>query len=119
MFVLMFRRMAPAKWLTLCLVCLAVAFVANTIYSRSVASSIDGHVRSITDDSAASVVYLARITEDIRLISSRTMMLRKESVSDERAAIGTWLEDMDGAIRAYHLTEDYPGERELSSDAEK
>jgi signal transduction histidine kinase len=119
MFVLMFRRMAPARWLTLCVVCLAAAFVANTIYSRSVTSRIDGHVRSITDDSAASVVYLARITEDIRLICSRTMLARKESVSEDRATIGAWLGDMDEAIRAYHLTEDYPGEREVSSEAEK
>jgi signal transduction histidine kinase len=115
----MFRQVSPARWLTLCAVCLALAFVVNIVYSRRIAARIDAHVRSITDDSAASVVYLARVTEDIRLISARAMLLRKETVHQDRGAIASWLEELDGALRAYHLTEDYPGEREVSARAER
>jgi signal transduction histidine kinase len=115
----MIRQVSPARWLTLCAVCLAIAFIANTLYSRRVANRIDAHVRSITDDSAASVVYLARVTEDIRLVSARAMLLHKDTVGRDRAAIGSWLDELDGALRAYHLTEDYPGEREVSARAER
>jgi signal transduction histidine kinase len=102
-----------------CAVCLALAFVANTLYSRRVAASIDTHVRSITDDSAASVVYLARVTEDIRLVCARAMLLRQDTVRADRGAIASWLDELDSALRAYHLTEDYPGEREVSAKAER
>jgi signal transduction histidine kinase len=115
----MFRHVSPARWLTFCAVCLALAFVANYLYSRRIAARIDGHVRSITEDSAASVVYLAKVTEDIRLVSARAMLLQKGAVARDRAAIEAWLDELDAALRAYHLTEAHPHEREVSARAER
>jgi signal transduction histidine kinase len=115
----MLKHVSPARWLVVCLACLVLAFVAHTIYSRRVAGNIDAHVRSISENSAASVVHLARATEDIRLIASRAMLARSESVSEDRAAIQRWVDDMDDAVRRYRLTEDRPVEHEVFVEIEK
>jgi signal transduction histidine kinase len=115
----MLKHVSPARWLVVCLACLAIAFVAHTIYSRRVAGSIDAHVRSISKNSAPSVVHLAQATEDIRLIASRAMLARTESVSEDRAAIRRWVEDMEDAVRRYRLTEDRPVEHDVFVEVEK
>src|SRR5712691_3140197 len=112
------KHMSPARWLVVCLACLAIAFVAHTIYSRSVATRIDAHFRSISKNSAASVVHLAQATEDIRLIASRAMLARAESVPVDRAAIQRWVEDMEEAVRRYQLTEDRPVEHDVFVEVE-
>jgi signal transduction histidine kinase len=115
----MLKHVSPVRWLVACLACLALAFVAHTVYSRSVASRIDAHVRSISANSAASVVHLAEATEDIRLISSRAMLAQRESVAEDRAAIERWVEGMEEAIRRYRLTEDRPIEHDVFVQIER
>jgi signal transduction histidine kinase len=109
----------PARWLLLSVLGLAAAFVANTAYSRRVAAEIDAHSTSITENGAASVVYLGTVTEDIRIVSARAMRARPESLFVDRATIAWWLEDMGRAIADYRRAGDYPGEYQLYLEAEK
>jgi len=112
------RHISPSRGLLLSVICLSATFVADTVYSRKVATKIDEHLTSIAQNSAASVVYLARVTENVRLVSGRALRVRRESVSDDRVAVAAWLDDMDAALGAYRLVGDDPGERELFFEAE-
>jgi signal transduction histidine kinase len=107
------------RWLSLCVLALMAAFVASTAYSWKVAAQIEGYAGSITKNSAPGVVYLATVTEDVRLMSTRAMRSRSESVSQDREQIAAWGNDVTQAIDAYRRTEDYPGERELYTQVEK
>src|SRR5438270_4767231 len=114
----MLRHVSPSRGLLLCVVCLAATFVADSVYSRKIAAKIDANVTMIAQNSAASVVYLARVTEDIRLVSERSLRVFRDSVTEDKVAVGAWLEDMDAALNAYRLAGDDPGERELFFEAE-
>jgi len=115
----MWKRTSPARWLSLCVIALAIAFVASTIYSRRIAQQIDTHSNSITQNGSAGVVLLSTVTEDIRLISTAAMRASVGTLPDNRVKIASWFRDMDQAITTYRTTEDYPGERELYLVAEK
>jgi len=115
----MFRHASTSRWLTLCILGIATAFLVNLFYSRKVSADVDRYVRSITENSAASVVYLAAVTEDIRLISSRAMQARPESSAADRSSIAGWVTDMDQAIEAYRMAKDDPGEEAAYRDAER
>jgi signal transduction histidine kinase len=115
----MWQRTSPARWLLLCVLTLAVAFVASTIYSRKAAQEIEVHSNSITQNGSIGVVLLATVTEDIRLISTAAMRSTPATVDDDRARIDSWFRDMNQAVTAYRKTEDYPGERELYLVAER
>jgi len=107
------------KWLSLCVLALMAVFVGSTAYSWKVAAQIESYSSSITQNSAPSVVYLATVTEDVRLMSTRAMRSRNDSLSQDRAKIAAWQTDMTGAIDAYRLGEDYPGERQLYTQVER
>jgi signal transduction histidine kinase len=109
----MSKPAATARWLTLCVLGILAVFAANYWYSRTVTSQIDRMVGAITQNSAASVIYLSSVTEDIRRVSSRAMLARPETVENDRAEIEPWLAAMDDAIKAYRLTDEYPGEHDL------
>jgi len=106
----MLRTVSPARWLSLCVLLLAATFLANTLYVRHVAAKIDTTSASVAENSGASVVYLARVTEDIRLVSEHA---RAGSNPRDRAAVRSWLDDMQRATSAYIATPNYPGEVEL------
>src|SRR3954454_4311097 len=108
MFSLLFQKMSPARWLSLCVLALALVFVANIMYSRRVAAEIDAYAGSITQNGAAGVVLLATVTEDVRLISTRAMWARDSDKKEDRDAIAAWLDDMDRAIAEYLRTGEYP-----------
>ena len=115
----MFKRSSIGGWLLLCVFSLALSFVASTLYSRRAASEIDTLANSISKNSAPSIVYLATITESIRLISSEAMHSQPETLAQSKAHIATWAKDIDDALRSYALTDEYPGEHELYLDEEK
>jgi signal transduction histidine kinase len=115
----MWQRTSPARWLLLCVLSLAVAFVGSSIYSRKAAQEIETHSNSITQNGSVGVVLLATVTEDIRLISTAAMRSTPATVSDDRERIDSWFRDMNQAITSYRMTEDYPGELELYLVAER
>jgi signal transduction histidine kinase len=115
----MWQRTSPARWLLLCVLALAVAFVGSSIYSRKVAQEIDIHSNSITQNGSLGVVLLSAVTEDIRLISTAAMRATPGSLPDDRTKIDGWFRDMNESVREYRMTEDYPGERELYLVAER
>ena len=106
----MLRNVSPARWLSLCVLLLAATFLTNTLYVRHVAAKIDATSGAVAENSGASIVYLARVTEDIRLVSEHA---RAGSGPDDRAAERSWLDDMQRALFAYQATLNYPGEVEL------
>jgi len=119
MFSLIVQRMSPSRLLSLCVLSLALVFVANIMYSRKVSAEIDAYASSITQNGAAGVVLLATVTEDVRLISTRAMWVRDSTTTEDREAIAGWLDDMDRAIAEYLRTGEYPGELELYLRAER
>ncbi|HEY3594361.1 MAG TPA: HAMP domain-containing sensor histidine kinase [Polyangiaceae bacterium] len=114
----MSKPAATARWLTLCVLGILTVFAVNIWYSRKITTQVDGLVNAISQNSAASVVYLATVTESIRLTSMRAALARPESASDDRASIERSLTALDESFRAYRQTDDYPGERELYLNAE-
>ena len=115
----MFRRSSIGGWLLLCVFSLALSFIASTLYSRRAASEIDALANSISKNSAPSIVYLATITESIRLISSEAMHSQPEALAQSKVRIATSANEIDDALRSYALTDDYPGEHELYLEEEK
>jgi signal transduction histidine kinase len=115
----MWQRTSPARWLLLCVLALAVAFVGSSIYSRKVAQEIDTHSNSITQNGSLGVVLLAQVTEDIRLISTAAMRSTPATLQEDRAKIDSWFQDMNQAINNYRKTPDYPGELDLYLVAER
>jgi signal transduction histidine kinase len=115
----MSKQTSTARWLTLCVAGILAAFVANTLYSRKVTEQVDGSVKAITENGSAGVIFLATLTEDIRLISARARQSTPENGVEDRATIDRWVADIDEVMRQYRSTEDYPGERELYLRAER
>jgi len=112
-------RALAARGVSVCFLIVAATFVVSTIYSRSLATRIDGYARSIAYNGVPGVVDLGTVADDLRQITARAMRARPASLAADRAAIAAWLADVDASLSDYERTEDYPGEHALDIAAER
>ncbi len=90
-----------------------VCFVAGSVYVARLSAEIGAASLSIATNGAPSVVYLARMRNDMRRVEQRAMMARQGSVPAARAAVAELTQDFDRAEVAYRLLPTYPGELAL------